>query len=263
MSGPAGEVARFRAAARGTGGIPWHLDLDHEEARLLAPMAGQGRVARALARELREVIAARHDQVLARWHEPGGCPLDLHRLIPIPDAILALGEDAPAARHWLWAHWGTTYPSAPGAASAGKRRSPAAALGPRGLRIPVGRLDAVAGHRPVAAATGRHSFLRSIPATARPTGPAMPDDGAGRGRSAFGRPLHTATRCGTTGTHRHACPSAPMLHLDGFDGPIDLLLDLAERQRLDLGRLSLIDLVEQFVAASAQLASACADRASR
>ena len=46
-----------------------------------------------------------------------------------------------------------------------------------------------------------------------------------------------------------------MLHLDGFDGPIDLLLDLAERQRLDLGRLSLIDLVEQFVAASAQLAS--------
>ena len=42
VSGPAGEVARFRAAARGTGGIPWQLDLDHEEARLLAPMAGQG-----------------------------------------------------------------------------------------------------------------------------------------------------------------------------------------------------------------------------
>ena len=110
VSGPAAEVARFRAAARGTGGVPWHLDLDHEEARLLAPMAGQGRVARSLARELREVIAARHDQVLARWHEPGGCPLDLQRLIPIPDAILALGEDAPAAQHWLWSHWGTTYP---------------------------------------------------------------------------------------------------------------------------------------------------------
>ena len=110
VSGPAAEVARFRAAARGTGGVPWHLDLDHEEARLLAPMAGQGRVARSLARELREVIAARHDQVLTRWHEPGGCPLDLQRLIPIPDAILALGEDAPAAQHWLWSHWGTTYP---------------------------------------------------------------------------------------------------------------------------------------------------------
>ena len=110
MSGPAGEVARFRAAARGTGGVPWHLDLDHEEARLLAPMAMLGPEARALARELREVIAARHDQVLTRWAEPGGCPLDLHRLIPVPDAIIGLGEDAPAARHWLWSHWGTTFP---------------------------------------------------------------------------------------------------------------------------------------------------------
>lgn len=71
-------------------------------------MAGQGPEARALARELREVIAARHHRVLARWHEAGGCPLDLYRLIPIPDGILALGEDAPAARHWLWTHWGTT-----------------------------------------------------------------------------------------------------------------------------------------------------------
>jgi segregation and condensation protein A len=50
-------------------------------------------------------------------------------------------------------------------------------------------------------------------------------------------------------------PSAPVLHLDGFDGPIDLLLDLAERQRLDLGRISLGDLVDQFVAAFAQLAA--------
>ena len=110
LSGPAGAVARFRAAARGTGAIPWHLDLDHEAARLLAPMAGQGPEARALARELRDVIAARHDLVLARWAEPGTCPLDLHRLIPIPDGILALGADAPAARHWLWTHWGTSLP---------------------------------------------------------------------------------------------------------------------------------------------------------
>jgi segregation and condensation protein A len=49
-------------------------------------------------------------------------------------------------------------------------------------------------------------------------------------------------------------PSAPVLHLEGFDGPIDLLLDLAERQRLDLGRISLVALVDQFVAACAQLA---------
>lgn len=110
VSGPAGEVARFGAAARGTSAIPWQLDLDHEEARLLAPMAALGPQARAVARELREVIAAQHDRVLARWHEAGTCPLDLHRLIPIPVSILQLGYDAPAARLWLWTHWGTTEP---------------------------------------------------------------------------------------------------------------------------------------------------------
>ena len=49
-------------------------------------------------------------------------------------------------------------------------------------------------------------------------------------------------------------PSIPELHLEGFDGPMDLLLDLAERQRIDLGRMSVRDLVEQFVTAMARLA---------
>jgi hypothetical protein len=53
VSGPAGEVARFRAAARGIGCIPWHLDLDHEAAQLLVPMAGQGPSACAGARAAR------------------------------------------------------------------------------------------------------------------------------------------------------------------------------------------------------------------
>ena len=44
-------------------------------------------------------------------------------------------------------------------------------------------------------------------------------------------------------------PSSPELHLEGFDGPLDLLLDLAERQRFDLGRISVLQLAEQFVAA--------------
>ena len=108
VSGPAGEVACFREAARGTGGVPWHLDLDHEEARLLAPMASVGAEARMLARQLREVIAARHDRLLAQWREPGLCPFDLHRLVPVPYGILQLGEDASQAQDWLRAHWGTT-----------------------------------------------------------------------------------------------------------------------------------------------------------
>ena len=43
-------------------------------------------------------------------------------------------------------------------------------------------------------------------------------------------------------------PASPVLHLDGFDGPMDLLLDLAERQKIDFGRMSIIELAVQFVA---------------
>ena len=110
ITGPSGTVVRFQAAARGTNAAPWHLDLDEEEARLFAPMAAGGAEARMLARELREVIAARHDRVLAGWAGPGTCPLDLHRLIPLPPAILRLGEQDPAAQRWLWAAWGTVRP---------------------------------------------------------------------------------------------------------------------------------------------------------
>jgi segregation and condensation protein A len=45
----------------------------------------------------------------------------------------------------------------------------------------------------------------------------------------------------------------PTLHLDGFDGPMDLLLDLAERQRINLGQMSIMALAEQFAAALEQL----------
>jgi hypothetical protein len=110
VSGPAAEVARFCAAARGTGGIAWHLDPDHEETRLLAPMATEGPEARMLARELREVVASLHDRVVIDCGQAGFCPLDLNRLIPIPEEMLLLGETAPAAQRWLWARWGTTRP---------------------------------------------------------------------------------------------------------------------------------------------------------
>jgi segregation and condensation protein A len=50
-------------------------------------------------------------------------------------------------------------------------------------------------------------------------------------------------------------PTSPELHLDGFDGPLELLLDLAERERIDLGRISVSDMVDQFVAAMARYES--------
>jgi segregation and condensation protein A len=39
-----------------------------------------------------------------------------------------------------------------------------------------------------------------------------------------------------------------VLHLDGFDGPLDLLLDLARQQKLDLATISILALVDQFLA---------------
>jgi segregation and condensation protein A len=39
-----------------------------------------------------------------------------------------------------------------------------------------------------------------------------------------------------------------LLRLDGFEGPLDLLLDLARTQKVDLARISVLALVEQFLA---------------
>ncbi len=41
---------------------------------------------------------------------------------------------------------------------------------------------------------------------------------------------------------------ALVLHLDGFEGPLDLLLDLARGQKVDLARISILSLVEQYLA---------------
>jgi segregation and condensation protein A len=41
---------------------------------------------------------------------------------------------------------------------------------------------------------------------------------------------------------------SPLLQLEGFEGPLDLLLDLARRQKVDLARISILSLVEQYLA---------------
>ena len=43
-------------------------------------------------------------------------------------------------------------------------------------------------------------------------------------------------------------PDRLMLHLQGFEGPLDLLLDLARHQKLDLAAISILSLVDQFLA---------------
>ncbi|WP_081827924.1 ScpA family protein [Kozakia baliensis] len=41
---------------------------------------------------------------------------------------------------------------------------------------------------------------------------------------------------------------APHLSLEGFEGPLDLLLELARAQKVDLSRISILQLVEQYLA---------------
>lgn len=45
-----------------------------------------------------------------------------------------------------------------------------------------------------------------------------------------------------------APPASLVLHLDGFEGPLDLLLELARAQKVDLARISILALVEQYLA---------------
>jgi segregation and condensation protein A len=45
-----------------------------------------------------------------------------------------------------------------------------------------------------------------------------------------------------------APPAALHVRLDGFEGPLDLLLELARAQKLDLHRISVVALVDQYVA---------------
>src|ERR1700688_1861738 len=39
-----------------------------------------------------------------------------------------------------------------------------------------------------------------------------------------------------------------VVQLDGFEGPLDLLLELARSQKVDLAKISILALVEQFLA---------------
>jgi hypothetical protein len=123
IAGDADLVTLFRHAARGSGAIPWRDDLARCEEDwfhlLAAPPEPQRRSislhgARILAGQLREAVERRRAAVAmartGRGRGAGGCPLDLHRLVPVPEDVLRLGPDHPEARRWLWAHWGTTWP---------------------------------------------------------------------------------------------------------------------------------------------------------
>lgn len=119
ITGPAADLARFRDAAAGSGVIPWDRDYDALVERFTVLMIQPGPTgrppvsfaeARRLAERLRLLFHHDDQAALARYYRSRACPFDLHRLLPVPDAILRHGDDAPAAEAWLWNHWGTSWP---------------------------------------------------------------------------------------------------------------------------------------------------------
>ncbi len=109
LEGPPDQLGAFALAAAGSAAIPWLLDPDEEEQRLLAPMAAIGADARVLAAELRDAVVAQAER--AAGQRLGALyPLDLHRLLPLPLALLRAGPRDPASRAWRRRHWGTPQP---------------------------------------------------------------------------------------------------------------------------------------------------------
>src|SRR5258708_32085972 len=57
----------------------------------------------------------------------------------------------------------------------------------------------------------------------------------------------TATGSGE-GADQSPAGDSLLLKLDGFEGPLDLLLDLARAQKVDLAKISILALVDQYLA---------------
>ena len=49
-------------------------------------------------------------------------------------------------------------------------------------------------------------------------------------------------------TDKEAEQLSLFINLDGFEGPIDLLLSLAREQKVDLGKIAILPLAEQYLA---------------
>jgi hypothetical protein len=116
VSVPRAGVDAFAAAARGGGVIPWRFDLDRFEEDVFlraatVPAAERGlsiEGCHRLARQFRSLVEVHLAGAAAGVGYRRECPFDLHVLLPVPDAILALGATHPAALAWLASHWGVT-----------------------------------------------------------------------------------------------------------------------------------------------------------
>ncbi len=116
VSGPAEVVHDLAAAARGSGVIPWHLDYAAIEEDVFIRAVSQPVAHRnltvegchILARQFRERVEAHQARAASLVGRSLLCAFDLHRLLPVPAAILQRGPADPAALAWLAANWGVT-----------------------------------------------------------------------------------------------------------------------------------------------------------
>ncbi|MFT9360693.1 MAG: ScpA family protein [Acetobacter okinawensis] len=72
-------------------------------------------------------------------------------------------------------------------------------------------------------------------------------DPTGQGHQPAPIPAEQPAPVQAEAAHDHV-PRVPLLRLEGFEGPMDLLLDLARAQKVDLARISILQLVEQYLA---------------
>jgi hypothetical protein len=116
VSGPIQPVQDLAAAARGSGVIPWQLDYAAIEEEVFVRAVSQPAShrnltvegCRILARQFRERVEAHQARAALLVGRSSLCAFDLHRMLPVPAAILQRGPTDPSALAWLAANWGVT-----------------------------------------------------------------------------------------------------------------------------------------------------------
>ena len=254
IAGPTDALRSFQQAACGAGVIPWHLDLDRlqEDVFLLlvAPPQPQARAlgaagARILAEELRAAVApAARDRRGARRLQPG---------LPVRPACAAprARRDPPP-----WAR------SSAGHALAVDALGHHAAAAPchRIARVPQRHLRRARSWRGAAAAVllvgGLDAEVCPAGAAGALAGAALADAAALRG-NVTDRGDTVPPPVLTTGEpdgwedppRRRPATDVLVLSVEGFEGPLEWLLEMVRAHRIDLARLSILALVEAFVTA--------------
>lgn len=89
--------------------------------------------------------------------------------------------------------------------------------------------------------------IRSAPEDTASDGVGADDDARSRGAGVV-TGFAGAQAAEAAGEDADGLPRSPVLRLEGFEGPLDLLLDLARAQKVDLARISILQLVEQYLA---------------